>query len=376
MNVYLDHAATTCMRKEVLIEMFPYMSEIYGNPASAHSFGSRTHQALERSRATIADALKALPEEIFFTSGGTESNNWAIRGAANNGLKIITTQIEHPSVLNVCKDMQAGGFEVVYLPVDEYGIVSINALKNALDFNTSIVSVMAANNEIGTIEPIADVGRVVKTYSRAYFHVDAVQAAGALNADDFKLPFVDMISISAHKFYGPEGIGALYIRKGTRVNPLMRGGSQERGMRAGTANVAGAVGMARALELATAEQPYESRRLIALRQRLVERVLSGVKGARLNGHFERRLPNNANFSFTHIDGEMLAKRLNAAGFAVSTGSACAAKSHNPSHVLAAIGLSRDIEYGACRATLGKSTTAKDIDAFLNALVEITADLRK
>lgn len=375
-KVYLDYAATTYLRPEVKREMLPYMGETFGNPASVHIFGLETHYALEQARAAIAAILNAFPEEIYFTSGGTESDNWAVRGVAADyrGGRIITSQIEHPAVLNTCRELQREGFDVVYLPVDEYGIVSLSELKKRLTANTVLVSIMAANNEIGTIEPIAEIGRIVKTYSSAYFHVDAVQAAGAADVKSFKLPQVDMVSLSAHKFYGPLGMGVLYIKKGTRIHPLITGGSQERGMRAGTSNVAGAVGMAKALELAAAEQPFESKRLIALRDRLIDNVLR-IDGARLNGHPIKRLPNNANFSFDCIHGESLMMRLNTAGFAVSAGSACSSKSADPSHVLTAIGLPRDIAQGSCRVTMGKRTTLFDIDDLTDALVCIIADLR-
>lgn len=375
-KVYLDYAATTYLRPEVQREMLPFMGEIYGNPASVHLFGLETRYALEQSRALIASVFKAYPEEIYFTSGGTESNNWAIRGVAEHfgGGRIITSQIEHPSVLNTCRELQKKGFDVVYLPVDEYGIVNVNALKSKLNSDTVLVSIMAANNEIGTIQPTAEIGRIVKTYSNAYFHVDAVQAAGALDIKSFKPPQVDMISLSAHKFYGPQGIGALYVKRGTRIHPFITGGSQERGMRAGTSNVAGAVGMAKALELAAAEQPYESKRLLALRERLIERVFC-IDGVRLNGHPEKRLPNNANFSFDYIEGEALMMRLSMHGFAVSTGSACSSESLKPSHVLLAIGLSHEAAHSSCRITMGKSTNLSDIDDFTEKLAGIVSDLR-
>ncbi|MFA5676226.1 MAG: cysteine desulfurase family protein [Christensenellales bacterium] len=375
-KVYLDYAATTYLRPEVLRAMLPFMGEVYGNPASVHLFGQKTRYALERARAVMSGVLNACPDEIYFTSGGTESNNWAIRGitAGYTRGRIITSQIEHPAVLNTCKELQKKGFDVVYLPVDEYGVVSLGALKNKLTCDTVLVSVMAANNEIGTIEPIADIGRIVKACSDAYFHVDAVQAAGALDIRNYKLPQVDMTSLSAHKFYGPQGIGALYIKKGTRIHSFVTGGSQERGMRAGTSNVAGAVGMSKALELAAAEQPRESRRLSALRERLIGRVL-GIDGARLNGHPVKRLPNNANFSFDFVEGESLMIGLNTKGFAVSAGSACSSESREPSHVLLAIGLSPKAAHSSCRITMGRSTRLSDIDDFTDALACVISDLR-
>ena len=376
-KTYLDYAATTYLRHEVLKEMLPYMGEVYGNPSSMHTFGMQTRYALEQARAQIAGLLSAQPEEICLTSGGTEADNMAIRGVAARYPqgRIITTQIEHPAVLHTCQALQKLGHDVVYLPVDVNGIVDLDALKDALSRDTALVSIMAANNEIGTIEPIAEAARIVKTYSRAYMHVDAVQAAGALETRLYKLPQVDMISFSAHKFYGPQGIGMLYMRRGTRIDPLHTGGSQESGRRAGTSNVAGAVGMAKALELAIAEQCYESRRQLALRERLVSRVLSEIEGSRLNGHPDMRLPNNANFSFDYIEGESLLMRLNMLGFAVSTGSACSSASLEPSHVLLAIGLSHETAHGSCRITLGKSTHLQDIDDVADALISVVADLR-
>ena len=376
-RVYLDYAATTYLRPEVLEAMLPYMGEIYGNPSSIHPFGQETRRALEQARVQIAGLLMAKPEEIYFTSGGTESDNWAIRGIAANaaGKRIITSAIEHPAVLATCRTLAKQGLDVVELPVDSDGLVDLDALKKALEVETALVSIMAANNEIGTIEPIAQIGSIIKANSRAYFHVDAVQAMGSIDPQLYKLPQVDMLSFSAHKFYGPQGIGGLYIKKGTRIAQMHTGGAQERGKRAGTSNVAGAVGMAKALELALLEQPSESKRLSALRDKLIARVLNEIEGAYLNGHKTMRLPGNANLRFDYIEGESLLMRLSMMGFAVSTGSACSSESLEPSHVLLAIGLAHEQAHGTCRLTLGKKTTEQDIDDVADALKKVVADLR-
>lgn len=376
-RVYLDYAATTYLRPEVLEAMLPYMGEIYGNPSSIHPFGQDTRRALEQARVQIAGLLMAKPEEIYFTSGGTESDNWAIRGIAANaaGKRIITSAIEHPAVLATCRALAKQGFDVVELPVDSDGVVDLDALKKALEVETALVSIMAANNEIGTIEPIAQIGRIIKSSSRAYFHVDAVQALGSIDLRLCRLPQVDMLSFSAHKLYGPQGIGGLFIKKGTRIAQMHTGGAQERGKRAGTSNVAGAVGMAKALELALLEQPAESKRLSALRDKLIARVLNEIEGAYLNGHKTMRLPGNANLRFDYIEGESLLMRLSMMGFAVSTGSACSSESLEPSHVLLAIGLAHEQAHGTCRLTLGKRTTEQDIDDVADALKKVVADLR-
>ncbi len=378
-EIYLDHAATTYVRQEVLGEMIPYMGEAYGNASSLHSFGARSRKAIEGARGRIAAVFGASPQEIYFTSGGTESDNWAVKGVAYmnkaKGEHIITTAIEHPAIMNACKELEKDGFEVTYLGVDEYGIVNTDDLKSALRGDTILVSVMYANNEIGTIQPVEEIGRIVKENSKAVFHTDAVQAAGALSIALGTLP-VDLMSISAHKFYGPKGIGALFIRKGTRIRPLHAGGEQERGKRAGTENVAGIMGMAKALELAAAEMESEGARQAALRDYLIESVLAGIERSRLNGHRTNRLPNNANFIFEGIEGESLIMRLSALGIAASTGSACSSASLEPSHVLLAIGLPHETAHGSCRITVGRKTTKEDIDYTVEALKKTVAQLRE
>lgn len=379
-EIYLDHAATTYVRQEVLEAMIPCMTDIYGNPSSLHSFGQRARKALEEARASVAASLHAKPEEIYFTSGGTESDNWALHGVAaaqgGKGRHIITSRIEHPAVLHTAEELEKAGFHVTYLDVDADGVVSLNQLKEALTPETILVSIMAANNEIGTLQPIEEIGRIVKAGSKAAFHVDAVQAVGAIEVSLEKWRDVDLLSLSGHKFYGPKGMGVLYIRKGTRIGPMVTGGSQERKKRAGTENVPGAVGFARALELAVAEMPAESERLIRLRDHLIDRVLTEIEGSRLNGHRTKRLPGNANFSFDYIEGEGLLMHMSARGVAASTGSACSSASLEPSHVLLAIGLKQETAHGSFRATLGRTTTKEDIDYTVEALTSVVKTLRE
>ncbi len=379
-RIYLDHAATTYLRPEALDAMMPYLGGIYGNPSSLHVFGMETRRALEAARASMAQVLGAKPEEIILTSGGTESDNLAVRGTAlanlSKGRHIITSQIEHPALMKTCAALEKDGFEVTYLPVDSQGIVDLRALKEALRDDTILVSIMAANNEIGTVQPIEEIGRIVKENTKAYVHTDAVQAVGMLDMSLDRLKDVDMMSFSAHKFYGPAGIGGLFVRKGVRISSVLTGGSQEKGKRAGTENVAGAVGMAEALRLAAAERETEAARLTELRDYLIGRVLGEIPDTRLNGHAEKRLPGNANISFDYIEGESLIMRLSALGIAVSTGSACSSASLDPSHVLLAIGLKHETAHGSCRLTLGKATTRQDIDDTVEALKRVVSELRE
>ncbi len=379
-RIYLDHAATTYLRPEALDAMMPYLGGIYGNPSSLHVFGMETRRALEAARASMAQVLGSKPEEIILTSGGTESDNLAVRGTAlankNKGRHIITSQIEHPALMKTCAALEKDGFEVTYLPVDSQGIVDLWALKEALRDDTILVSIMAANNEIGTVQPVEEIGRIVKENTKAYFHTDAVQAMGVLDMSLDRLKDVDMMSFSAHKLYGPAGIGGLFVRKGVRISPVITGGSQEKGKRAGTENVAGAVGMAEALRLAAAERETEAARLTELRDYLIGRVLGEIPDSRLNGHAEKRLPGNANISFDYIEGESLIMRLSALGIAVSTGSACSSASLDPSHVLLAIGLKHETAHGSCRLTLGKATTRQDIDDTVEALKRVVSELRE
>lgn len=376
--IYMDNAATTATRPEVLEAMLPYFTEHYGNPSSIHSVGRDARRAVEKARAQVAAALGAQPREIYFTAGGSESDNWAIRCAsralAAKGKHIITSQIEHHAVLHTCQYMEKQGYEVTYLPVDENGLVSVEDVKNAIRPDTVLVSIMAANNEIGTIEPIREIGKVAHE-AGVLFHTDAVQAVGAVPIDvnDWN---VDMLSLSGHKFHAPKGIGALYIRKGVKISNLIFGGAQERGLRAGTENLPGIVGLGAAIELAVAELPEYTRRLTALRDRLIDGILQNIPEVRLNGHRTQRLPGNVNVSVRYVEGEALLMRLDLAGVEASSGSACTSGSLDPSHVLLAIGLPHEIAHGSLRLSLGSDTTEADVDYVIEKLPGIVKDLRE
>ena len=376
--IYMDHAATTYTRREVLEEMLPYFTEHFGNPSSIHKFGRDVRRAVDDAREKIAKALGALPEEIYFTAGGSEADNWAVKGTAyanrHKGNHIITTQIEHHALLHTCEYLEKEGFEVTYLPVDEYGMVSLEDIKNAITDKTILISIMYANNEIGTIQPIAEIGKLAKEKG-IYFHTDAVQAVGSVKID-VKEENIDMLSLSAHKFYGPKGIGALYVRKGIKLFNLVHGGAQERGRRAGTENVPGIIGLAKAIELATEDLEEQSSRLIALRDRLVNGIMDEIPYTRLNGHPEKRLPGNTSFCFRYIEGEALLLNLDMKGIAGSSGSACTSGSLDPSHVLLAIGLPHEIAHGSLRLSLGNINTEEDVDYVLEVLPEIIDRLRQ
>lgn len=377
-RVYMDHAATTYTKQEVLDEMLPYFKEIYGNPSSVHSFGREARKAVDLARERTAAALNALPEEIYFTSGGTEADNWAIKGVAwankERGNHIITTSIEHHAVLHTCQYLEKMGFEVTYLPVDSYGLVYPEQVKEAITDKTILISVMFANNEIGTIEPIKEIGQIAREYG-IYFHTDAVQAIGQIPVD-VKEMNIDLLSLSAHKFYGPKGVGALYVRKGVKLHPFIHGGAQERNRRAGTENLPGIVGLGKAIELAVSNLEESSKRLTAMRDRLISGVLNTIENVRLNGHPTKRLPGNANFSFEFIEGESLLLSLDMKGIAASSGSACTSGSLDPSHVLLAIGLPHEIAHGSLRLTLGDDNTDEDIDYVLEVLPDIVQRLRE
>ncbi|MFO7295523.1 MAG: cysteine desulfurase NifS [Clostridia bacterium] len=377
-RIYMDHAATTYTKQEVLEEMMPYFKEVYGNPSSVHSFGREARKAVDLARERTAAALNASPEEIYFTAGGTESDNWAIKGVAlankDRGNHIITTSIEHHAVLHTCQYLEKMGFEVTYLPVDSYGLVDPEQVKEAITDKTILISVMFANNEIGTIEPIKEIGQIARERG-IYFHTDAVQAVGQVPID-VKDMNIDLLSLSAHKFYGPKGVGALYIRKGVKLHPFMHGGAQERNRRAGTENVPGIVGLGKAIELATSNLEETSKRLTAMRDRLISGVLNNIEYVRLNGHPTKRLPGNANFSFEFIEGESLLLSLDMKGIAASSGSACTSGSLDPSHVLLAIGLPHEIAHGSLRLTLGDDNTDEDIDYVLEVLPGIVNRLRE
>ncbi|MGB9788963.1 MAG: cysteine desulfurase NifS [Dictyoglomus turgidum] len=376
-KVYLDYAATTPVRPEVWSAMEPYLKEIYGNPSSLHSFGRESRNAIESAREKVAKAISAKPEEIIFTSGGTESNNMVLKGVAfalqDKGKHIITTPIEHHAVLEPCHFLEKLGFEVTYLPVDKYGLVDPDDLKKLVRKDTILISIMHANNEIGTIEPIKELAQIAKERD-IYFHTDAVQTVGHIpvNVNDLG---IDFLSISAHKFYGPKGIGALYIRKGTKVYPLLHGGEQEGRRRAGTENLAGIVGMGKAIELAVSELESEMKRLTELRDYFISEVERRIPDAYLNGHREKRLPNNINFSFAYIEGEALLLNLDMEGIGVSTGSACSSSSLEPSHVLSAIGVPVELVHGSLRFTLGLWTTKEDLDYTLDVLERVVDKLR-
>ena len=376
-RIYLDNAATTAVSPEVLTAMLPYFTECYGNPSSIHSTGRDAHKAVDAARRQVAAAINADPAEIYFTAGGSESDNWAIKGTAfakrDKGNHIITTAIEHHAVLHTCQWLEKQGFEVTYLPVDENGLVSVEDVEKAITDKTILISIMAANNEIGTIEPIAEIGALARSRG-ILFHTDAVQAVGAIPLD-VKAMNIDMLSMSGHKFHGPKGIGALYIRKGVRLDTLIAGGAQERGKRAGTENLSGIVGIGKAIEIATRDMEANAARMTALRDKLIHGILENIPDVRLNGHPTRRLPNNVNVSVRYIEGEALLLRLDLAGIAGSSGSACTSGSLDPSHVLLAIGLPHEIAHGSLRLTLGTDTTEADIDEVLDKLPGIVKNLR-
>ncbi len=381
--IYLDHAATTPVRPEVLEAMLPYFSGKFGNSSSIYSLAQEARKAVDESRLSVARILNCRPNEVIFTSGGSESDNTAVKGVAlasqQWGNHIVTTAIEHHGVLHTCQFLEKFGFEITYLPVDADGLVHPEALGAALTSRTVLVSIMYANNEIGTVQPIAELARAVKAQAAALgkripFHTDAVQAPGALSIDVDELG-VDLLSLSSHKFYGPKGAGVLYVRRGTPLLPQQQGGSQERYRRAGTENNPGIVGTAKALELAVAEQETERRRLIALRDRTINAIMQRIPRVRLNGHPTERLPNNINFSFESVEGEPILLGLDMAGICASSGSACTSASLEPSHVLVALGLSADIAHASLRLTLGRDTTDADIDYLMDTLPGIVERLR-
>jgi len=376
-QVYLDHSATTPMRKEVLESMLPFLSEAYGNASSVHRWGREARIAVEEAREKIAELIGASANEIYFTSGGTESDNIAILGTAkakeNKGKHIITSSIEHHAVLDSCIELEKRGFEITYVPVDSDGIVNPEDVRKALREDTILVTIMLANNEVGTIQPIKEIAEITKEAGVA-LHTDAVQAAGSLKLDVNDLG-VDMLTISAHKFYGPKGIGILYVKRGPRPKPLVYGGNQEKKVRPGTESVANIVGMAKALELAVLEMDEVNERLTKLRNKLIEGVESSIPDVILNGHREKRLPNNANISFLFIEGESLILSLDALGVAVSSGSACTSGSLDPSHVLMNMGMDHQQAHGSLRMTLGRGTSEEDIEYVLEKLPNIVDRLR-
>ena len=377
--IYLDHAATTAVSPVVLEKMLPYFSENYGNPSSIYSIARTTKRAIDDARSAVADVLGAQPNEIYFTGGGTESDNWAIKGAAqaaaatNRGRHIITSSIEHHAVLDSCGALGKQGYRVTYLPVGSDGLVEPDTLSEAICEDTALVSIMAANNEIGTLQPIKELAAITRARG-VLFHTDAVQAAGAVPLDVGDLG-VDLLTIAAHKFYGPKGTGALYIKAGTKVERFIHGGAQERARRAGTENVAGVVGLAVALRIAAADLEANGAKMIALRDRTIREVMQKIPHTILNGHPVRRLPNNANFAFRFIEGESMLLMLDMKGVGASSGSACTSGSLDPSHVLLAIGLPHETAHGSLRVTFGIENTDADVDYLIETLPPIIQRLR-
>ena len=373
----MDHAATTYTDQEVLKEMLPFYSDIFGNPSSIHTYGREVKKHIDIARSKVAKSIAALPEEIYFTAGGSESDNWAIRGIAyankNKGKHIITTKIEHHAALYTCESLEKEGFDLTYLSVDEFGIIDLNELKSAIRDETILISIMYANNEIGSIQPIDEIGKIAED-KKIYFHTDAVQAIGNIKINVKKLN-IDSLSLSAHKFYGPKGVGALYIRKGVKIENLIYGGGQEKGKRAGTENVPGIIGLAKAIEKATENIENNNRKLINLRDKLIKGVMERIPYTILTGHPDKRLPGNASFCFKYIEGEALLLNLDIKGIAASSGSACTSGSLDPSHVLLSIGLPHEIAHGSLRLTLGAINTEEDIEYVLEELPIIVKKLR-
>lgn len=374
---YFDHAATTAVKEEVLKEMIPYYCIEYGNASSLYSIGRKSRKILENSREKVARVLNCKPKEIYFTSCGSESDNLAIKGIArkhkNKGKHIITTKIEHPAVLNTCKSLEKDGFVVTYLGVDKDGFISLEELKNSIREDTILISIMFANNEIGTIQPIKEIGEIAKKHN-VLFHTDAVQAAGNVPIDVKELN-VDLMSMSSHKIYGPKGIGALYIKTGTKLHSFVHGGAQERRRRAGTENMPSIVGYGKAAELAKTNMDEHIERLTSLRTKLIDGILEKIPYTRVNGSLENRLPGNVNFSFEFIEGEGILLMLDMLGIAASSGSACTSGSLDPSHVLMAIGLPHEIAHGSLRLSIGDFTTEEDIDYIIEKLPAVIERLR-
>jgi cysteine desulfurase len=376
-RIYLDHAATTPTRPEVVKAMLPFFTDSFGNPSSIYSQGQEARGAVEGARTTVAELIGARSEEIIFTSGGTEADNFALKGIAYanepKGNHIITTSIEHHAVLEVGKFLGRRGFRITYLPVDKYGLVDPDDVRKAITAKTILISIMHANNEVGTIEPVEEIGEIARE-AGVYFHTDAVQTVGHIPVNVDKLK-VDLLSISAHKLYGPKGVGALYVRKGTKLVPLMHGGEQEKRHRAGTENVPAIVGLGKAVELAGQEIGREAKRLAYLRDKLIKGLGEKIDHIRLNGHLKRRLPNNVNLSVDFVEGESMLLNLDLEGICASTGSACSSASLEPSHVLLALGLPPEQAHSSLRFTLGRENTEADIERVLEVLPAIVAKLR-
>ncbi|MHB1276474.1 MAG: cysteine desulfurase NifS [Candidatus Humimicrobiaceae bacterium] len=377
-RIYFDYAATTPADPEVVSAMLPYFTEIFGNPSSLHYFGRQANNAVENARAAAADFIGAKPEEIIFTSGGTESDNFALKGIAyansSKGRHIITSNIEHHAVLESCEFLEENGFKVTYLPVSSNGILNPDEVKKAISSQTVLISVMHANNEIGSIQQIREIGKIAKE-NKIYFHTDAVQSFGhiPINVDELN---IDMLSASAHKIYGPKGVGLLYIRKGTKIQTFLNGGRQEKKLRASTHNVPGIVGFGKAIELASKNMEKEATQLTNLRDKLINGVLVNIENTKLNGDSKLRLPNNVNFSIKFVEGEGMVLGLDLEGIAVSSGSACTSGSLEPSHVLRAIGRTADLAHGSVRFSFGKFNTIQEVEYALEKFIKIVSRLRK
>ena len=377
-TVYLDNSATTKTDEKVLKAMLPYFSENYGNPSSIYKLGRENRKAVEEARSQVAKALNCEPNEVYFTAGGSESDNTAIRGIAysykKKGNHIITSKIEHPAVLETCKQLEKEGFEVSYIGVDENGFIKLDELEKAIKPTTTLITVMFANNEIGTIQPIKEIGEIARKHD-IIFHTDAVQAVGSVKIDVKDLN-IDSLSLSGHKFYGPKGIGALYVRKGVQFQKFINGGHQERNKRAGTENVAGIVGLGKAIELAYENLEEHNKKIKELRDYYVEQIVKKVPYIKINGDMQKRLPGNSNISFRFIEGEGLLLNLDLKGICASSGSACTSGSLDPSHVLLAIGLPHEIAHGSLRVSIGKYNTKEEIDYTIENIVEIVNRLRE
>lgn len=377
-NIYLDHAATTYVKPEVMEAMIPYFTQKFGNASSIYSIGRESKKAVEEARDIVAAAIGAQSKEIFFTGSGTEADNWAIKGVAYankaKGNHIITTTIEHPAVLNTCQYLETEGFEVTYLSVDENGLVTPEQVRDAIKPTTILVTIMFANNEIGTIQPIAEIGKVTREKA-VYFHTDAVQAVGNIPIDVTDMN-VDLLSLSGHKFYGPKGVGVLFVRKGVKITSYVHGGHQERGRRASTENVPGIIGLAKAIDIATKNIDQYNQKLLELRERTISEITQKIPFIKLNGDRNKRLPGNVNFSFEFIEGESLLLMLDMKGIAASSGSACTSGSLDPSHVLLAIGLPHEIAHGSLRISFGDENTHSDVDYLMEVLPMIVGRLRE
>ena len=375
---YFDHAATTMVDGAVLKEMMPYFSMEYGNPSAMYSLGRRNKRVIENARRKVAKAINAEPNEIYFTSCGSESDNLAIKGIAyankQKGNHIITSKIEHNAVLETCSTLEKEGFEITYISVDENGLVNLEELKRAIRSTTILISIMFANNEIGTIEPIYEIGKIAKERG-IVFHTDSVQAIGSIKIDVKKMN-IDLLSMSAHKFYGPKGVGALYVKNGVEFNKIQNGGHQEKNKRAGTENVPGIIGIAKAIEIADNNLESNNNRISFLRNYFISKVEKNITDVKLNGHRTKRLPGNCNFSFKGVDGESLLLNLDAKGICASSGSACNTRSSKPSHVLTAIGLDKTLIDSSLRFTFGKHNTKEDVDFLINTLFQEIKKLRK